>query len=68
MDDLTAILYYDWENEEFYRFINWQRTTDNWMFNVIGFWNPEEFLLYPTQAGNNPFVGKGFQIMVTFNF
>jgi hypothetical protein len=38
------------------------------MFNIIGFWNPEEFLLYPTQAGNNPFVGKGFQIMVTFNF
>jgi hypothetical protein len=68
MDDLTAIIYYDWENKEFYRFINWQRTTDNWMFNIIGFWNPEEFLLYPTQAGNNPFVGKGFQIMATFNF
>ncbi|MGD8538137.1 MAG: hypothetical protein PVI66_05410 [Candidatus Aminicenantes bacterium] len=68
MDDLTVILYYDWENEEFYRFINWQRTYDKWMFNIIGFWNPEEFLLYPTQAGNNPFVGKGFQIMVTFNF
>jgi len=68
MDDLTAILYYDWENREFYRFINWQRTTDNWMFNVIGFWNPDEFNLYPTQAGNNPFVGKGFQIMATFNF
>jgi hypothetical protein len=68
MDDLTAILYYDWENKEFYRFINWQRTTDNWMFNIIGFWNPEEFLLYPTQAGSNPFVGKGFQIMATYNF
>jgi hypothetical protein len=68
MDDLTVIMYYDWENEEFYRLINWQRTYDTWMFNIIGFWNPEEFLLYPTQAGNNPFVGKGFQIMVTFNF
>lgn len=68
MDDLTAILYYDWENKEFYRFINWQRTTDNWTFNVIGFWNPEEFLLYPTQAGSNPFVGKGLQFMATFNF
>jgi hypothetical protein len=68
MDDFTVILYYDWENEEFYRFINWQRTYDTWMFNIIGFWNPEEFLLYPSQAGNNPFVGKGFQIMVTFNF
>jgi hypothetical protein len=68
MDDLTAILYYDWENGEFYRFINWQRTYDRWMFNIIGFWNPDEFNLYPTQAGNNPFVGKGFQIMATFNF
>jgi hypothetical protein len=68
MDDLTAILYYDWENKEFYRFINWQRTYDRWMFNIIGFWNPDEFNLYPTQAGNNPFVGKGFQIMATFNF
>ncbi len=68
LDEITGILYYDWENEEFYRFISWQRTYDKWRFNVIGFWNPEDFLIYPTASGNNPFVGKGFQVTVIFNY
>jgi hypothetical protein len=68
LDDITAILYYDWDTKDFYRFLNWQRTTDRWRFNVIAFWNPDEFLIYPSQPGNNPFAGKGFQLMVAFNY
>jgi hypothetical protein len=48
--------------------LNWQRTTDRWRFNVIAFWNPDEFLIYPSQPGNNPFAGKGFQLMIAFNY
>ena len=66
--DLTAIFYYDWEEKEFYRFLSWQRTYDRWRFNIIAFWNPAEFLIYPTQAGSNPFSGKGIQLMVVFNY
>jgi hypothetical protein len=66
--DLTAIFYYDWKEKELYRFLSWQRTYDRWRFNIIAFWNPAEFLIYPTQAGSNPFSGKGIQLTVVFNY
>jgi hypothetical protein len=68
LDEITGIFYYDWENDEFYRFISWQRTYDKWRFDVIGFWNPEAFLVYPAASGKNPFAGKGFQLMIIFNY
>jgi hypothetical protein len=66
--DLTAILYYDWDGKEFYRFFSWQRTYDRWRFNIIAFWNPDAFLIFPTQPEANAFAGKGFQLMVVFNY
>jgi hypothetical protein len=66
--DLTAIFYYDWKEKEFYRFLSWQRTYDRWRFNVIAFWNPAAFRVFPTQPGANPFAGKGFQLMIVFNY
>jgi hypothetical protein len=68
LDELTGIFYYDWENEEWYRFFSWQRTYDRWRINVIGFWNPEDFRIYPMASGNNAFMGKGFQITIIFNY
>lgn len=67
VDNVSAILYYDWENQDWYRTVTWQRTYDNWSFYLIGFWNPEELRLNPNQTGNNPFAGKGLQFMVVFN-
>jgi hypothetical protein len=66
--DLTTIFYYDWKEKEFYRFLSWQRTYDRWRFNIIAFWNPDEFLIHPTQPGANPFAGKGIQLTVVFNY
>lgn len=68
LDEITGIFYYDWENKELYRFLSWQRTYDKWRINVIGFWNPEDFQIYPSASGNNPFVGKGFQVTIIFNY
>lgn len=68
LDEISGIFYYDWENKEFYRFISWQRTYDKWRFNVIGFWNPEGFMVYPAASGNNLFAGKGFQVTIIFNY
>jgi hypothetical protein len=68
LDEITGIFYYDWENDEFYRFLIWQRTYDKWRINVIGFWNPEDFRVYPTPSRDNPFAGKGFQVMIIFNY
>ena len=67
LDNLTGMVYRDWENKEWYRFINWQRTTDRFSFHLIGFWNPDQFQIYQNLTEANVFSGKGFQIMVVFN-
>jgi hypothetical protein len=66
LDRISAIVYYDWANRQTYNFISLQRTTDNWQFYIMGFWNPAVFRIYQ-QTGGNFFTGKGFQIMVVYN-
>jgi hypothetical protein len=71
VDRVSGILYSDWTNHEWYRLVTWQRTYDNWIIYLLGFWNPKDIQLYraqvPGQAGNSPFAGTGIQIMVVFN-
>jgi len=67
LDNLTGMIYYDWEHENFYRFFSFQRTLDMWRFYLIGFWNPDQFQIYQNQGERNLFAGKGFQVMVVFN-
>jgi hypothetical protein len=67
MDSVTGILYYDWENEDWYRFVNWQRRYDNWSFYVMGFWNPEQFQIQQRVEARGTYAGKGMQVMVVFN-
>jgi hypothetical protein len=68
LDNITGILYYDWENKDLYNFLRWQRTYDSWSFHFMAFWNPEQFRVYNTQPGNNLFAGKGIQVMAVFNY
>jgi hypothetical protein len=67
LDKILGIYYYDWMNHNNYLWLNWQRTYDNWIFYLIGFFNPETVRLNQTQTGSNVFSGNGFQIMVVFN-
>jgi len=67
LDNFSGMLFYDWKNKEYSRYISWQRTYDKWRFYVIGFWNPERLLIFPERATHTLFAGKGFQIMVVFN-
>jgi hypothetical protein len=74
VDRISCILYRDWSNQEWYRMITWQSTYDNWMFYLLGFWNPRDIGLYRIQAMNpsaqtvaTPFAGTGFQFMLVFN-
>lgn len=68
MDNLSCIVYYDWDNKDLYSFLNWRRTYDRWTINIIGFWNPEQFQIYQNLPENTLYAGKGFQIMVVFNY
>ena len=67
VDQVGAILYRDWKNKEWYRFLNWHRTYDNWILYVLAYWNPDTIGLYQGQSGGNAFAGKGIQLMVVFN-
>jgi hypothetical protein len=67
LDRFSCILYRDWSNRQWYRIVTWQRTYDNWILYLLGFWNPQQILFYGTQEGNNAFAGKGIQLMVVFN-
>ena len=74
IDRMSCILYRDWSSREWYRLISWQRTYDNWIVYLLGFWNPENMRLYGTQAlntsgqpGSSPFAGTGIQLMIVFN-
>jgi hypothetical protein len=66
-DQITGMIYYDWKNENWYRFINWQRTYNQCQIFLIGFWNPDQFQIYQNQGNNNLFAGKGLQVMVVLN-
>jgi len=67
LDTMNGIIFYDWDNEEFYRFLQFQRTYDRWGIYCMLYWNPETFRIYNSAAENSLFTGKGFQIMVVFN-
>lgn len=68
LDNLSCIVYYNWDNKDLYSFINWRRTYDRWTINLIGFWNPERFQIYQNLPQNNLYAGLGFQILIVFNY
>ena len=67
LDSVTGIVYYDWENRNWYRFINLQRRYDKWEFFIMAFWNPDSFHMYRSLREDNLFGGKGIQLMAVFN-
>ena len=40
VDNVRAIVYYDWMHDVPYNYLVWQRTFDRWMFSLGAFWNP----------------------------
>lgn len=68
LDNLSAIVYYDWKNNKSYNFLNWQKQYNNLTLYLMGFWNPEKYNI-PTQGeGQNLFAGRGMQVMVVYNY
>lgn len=66
-DNLNAIVYYDWTNNNAYNFVNYQHQFKNISMYVMGYLNPENYKI-PTQGGStNLFGGKGLQLMLVWN-
>jgi hypothetical protein len=68
INKIGSIIYYNWTNKTWYRFINLQRQSDNWTYYLFLYWNPEIFAIYNNISGNSMFSGKGIQFMVVLNF
>ncbi len=64
---VTGMVYYDWNQQDLYRFLNLTLTYDKWSFYLMGFWNPEKFLIYRNVDNYELFTGKGIQLMAVFN-
>ncbi len=68
INNISCILFYNWDDQGFYRFVNYQRTYDLWTFYIMAFWNPDTYSLYSAGTERNLFAGKGFQLMAVCNF
>ena len=66
LDNLRGIVFFDWTGHRPYSYLAWQRTLDNWVFSVAGFWYPDRPVLIPGQAAGGV-GGKGLQVTVVFN-
>jgi hypothetical protein len=67
IDNLSAMTYYDWTNNDSYIFLNWKRQFNHISFYLMGYWNPKTYILPGQSAGNSRFAGKGLQIMLVWN-
>lgn len=65
---ISAILFYDWKNSEFYTFGNVSFTWDKLAVNIIGFRNPKYMGLFGYEPSQNLFSGYGGQVMVVYNY
>jgi hypothetical protein len=65
--NLSAMLFYDFTNNHFYRFINWSVAYDRWSFYLMGFWNPATYSLYNVDPRTTLYGGWGFQLMAVFS-
>ena len=67
LDTVSAIVYYDWDRENWSRFLTWQRSYDQWQVHVSGFWNADRTSLAQDAAAISSFAGNGVQFMLVFN-
>ena len=67
LDQVSVMVYYDWDNKEPYRFLSLQRLYDQWSLFLMGFWNPDRFNLPQMSQEHTFFLGKGLQFMIVFN-
>ena len=69
LDRLQAIVYYDWDSNQFSRFASWSRSYDHWQFYLNLFWNPGQIslTLFPGDHAETINRGSGVQVMVVLN-
>jgi hypothetical protein len=65
---LTVAVYYEWNRDDVYRFIEWRRTYDHWRLHVVGFWNPDRASLFAPGSQANALTGKGIELVLVASY
>lgn len=67
LDTVSAIIYYDWEIDDWSGFLTWRRSYDQWQVHVSAFRNPDRDSIAQDTATGSSFSGNGVQLMLVFN-
>jgi len=67
-DHLSSIVYYDWKNQNLYNFVNWKHQFKNYYLYLMAYSNPKYFNLPQQSGAGTLYSGKGFQIMLVYNY
>lgn len=62
--NISFLVYYSWDTEEWYRLLNLQLKYDYVSLNIMTFWNPDKLSMFAGEGDSNTFAGKGFQLML----
>lgn len=66
-DNLSAMLYYDWNNNDVYNLVTWNHQFRRLTFYVMGYSNPKNYNIPLTANEVNLFAGTGVQMMLVFS-
>jgi hypothetical protein len=63
----SAIVYFDWKNENVYSYFNWQRQFNKISLYLMGYFNPGDYNIPTRHDSEILYAGNGVQVMVVFN-
>ncbi len=67
-DNLSAIIFYDWENIASYNFINWNHNFKNIALYLMAYLNPDKYNLPQQSSAATFYAGPGVQVMLVYNY
>lgn len=67
VDNLSAIIYFDWMNKAAYNFINWNHRFKHISMYIMAYLNPKDYNLPQQGATANMYSKQGLQIMLVYN-
>ncbi len=67
-DTVNTIIFYSWDDQKWYNFINWTKQYNTLALNMMAYWNPDDYNMPLQGRAENLFAGKGIQLMLVYNF
>jgi hypothetical protein len=67
IDNLSAIVYFDWRNKAFYNFVNWNHTFKRFTMYLMAYLNPKDYNLPQQGSVANMYSKQGLQLMLVYN-